>query len=358
MRYAELPNLRDLLTGLASRATRHDLSGDWPDTDLSVLANVGAMRWAIPMEFGGEDYSPLEIHFRYEAIASASLTTALILTQRDSAIDFIESARDWSMRPTLLRRMANNELFATIGIAQLTTSRQGGAPALRATRQVHGAYQLDGLIPWCTGAAKAALIIAGAVLDDGQQILFALPTDTPGVHVDLPMPLSALRSSWTTSVRCEGVILEEKWILRGPTERALTGARGKSLALGQTFLATGLAGGALDLIAQHDSDQARQAHGRLDRQLQALRERVLTLSAPAHQADAASAGALLRGACSELALRCAHVAVTLYKGAALLNDHPAQRLAREALFLLVWSCPVPVIDCTIELLSAERDAGD
>jgi hypothetical protein len=26
-------------------------------------------------------------------------------------------------------------------------------------------------------------------------------------------------------------------------------------------------------------------------------------------------------------------------------------LAREAMFLLVWSCPNPVIDCTIDLLS-------
>jgi hypothetical protein len=35
----------------------------------------------------------------------------------------------------------------------------------------------------------------------------------------------------------------------------------------------------------------------------------------------------------------------------LLADHPAQRFAREALFLLVWSCPDPVIDCTVDLLT-------
>jgi hypothetical protein len=37
-----------------------------------------------------------------------------------------------------------------------------------------------------------------------------------------------------------------------------------------------------------------------------------------------------------------------------MTTHPAQRLAREALFLLVWSCPDPVIDCTVELLSEGR----
>jgi len=52
----------------------------------------------------------------------------------------------------------------------------------------------------------------------------------------------------------------------------------------------------------------------------------------------------------ELALRITQSAVAIYKGTALLADHPAQRLAREAMFLLVWSCPNPVIDCTVGLL--------
>ena len=36
------------------------------------------------------------------------------------------------------------------------------------------------MIPWCTGAAKAKVIVAGAVTEDGRQILFALPTDLTG----------------------------------------------------------------------------------------------------------------------------------------------------------------------------------
>ena len=32
-------------------------------------------------------------------------------------------------------------------------------------------------------------------------------------------------------------------------------------------------------------------------------------------------------------------------------DELLQRLAREAMFLLVWSCPNPVIDCTVGLLA-------
>src|ERR1700733_1865518 len=182
MQYAELPSLRQIIPGIASRADRLDQSGDWPDEDLHVLASIGAMRWAVPLEFGGEELSPIELHFRYETIASASLTTALILTQRDSAVSLLAAAESSRLRSELLPRLANNEMFTTVGIAQLTTSRQRGAPALRAI-PIEGGYRLDGEIPWATGAAHASFIVAGAVLEDRRQILFALPMNLPGVRV-------------------------------------------------------------------------------------------------------------------------------------------------------------------------------
>jgi alkylation response protein AidB-like acyl-CoA dehydrogenase len=110
----------------------------------------------------------------------------------------------------------------------------------------------------------------------------------------------------------------------------------------------GLCRSALDLIAAHDSDRARLTHQKLCTQLDALRERVLRFCESL--SPSAEEGPRLRGECNELATRITHAAVALYKGSALLTDHPAQRLAREAMFLLVWSCPDPVIDCTVELL--------
>jgi alkylation response protein AidB-like acyl-CoA dehydrogenase len=91
----------------------------------------------------------------------------------------------------------------------------------------------------------------------------------------------------------------------------------------------------------------------LDKQLAELRTEILDLCQPGREADAATENARLRGACNELALRITQTAIALYKGTALLETHLAQRLAREAFFLLVWSCPNPVIDCTVDLLSRE-----
>src|SRR5690349_7181092 len=143
--------LHQILEQIRARADRVDETGEWPAEDLQELSAIGAMRWVVPQEFGGDEVSPLDVHKRYQAIASASLTTALILTQRDSAASIVTAARDWPQRAATLQRLARYEIFTTVGIAQLTTSRQRGAPAVGATR-VDGGYLLNGEIPWATGA--------------------------------------------------------------------------------------------------------------------------------------------------------------------------------------------------------------
>jgi alkylation response protein AidB-like acyl-CoA dehydrogenase len=340
--------LTELLPGIRARASEFDQTGAWPEQDLEVLAHAGAMRWAIPAAFGGKDLSAIELHFRYEAVAAASLATALVLTQRDSAVGIITASQNEDARADLLPRLARNEIFATVGIAQLTTSRQHGEPALVAS-EIAGGYRINGVIPWSSGADRSAYVIAGAAVGP-KQILFALPTNAEGVTVESPLPLVALAASHTGAIRCDDVLIEPQHLLAGPAENVLAG-RKKSLPIGQSFLAMGLARGALDLIAEHDSQLARSTQERFESQLRTLRAEVLNFCDPS-QPPRPEDGPRLRGACNEQALRTAHSAVALYKGTGLLASHPAQRLAREALFLLVWSCPNPVIDCTVNLLSA------
>jgi alkylation response protein AidB-like acyl-CoA dehydrogenase len=344
----ESTDLTELLRGIRSRAGPFDQNGQWPAQDLDVLSHAGAMRWAIPAEFGGEDLSGIELHFRYEAVASASLATALVLTQRDSAVGMISASQNAALREELLPSLARNTIFATVGIAQLTTSRQQGEPALVASK-VAGGYRINGVIPWSSGADRSAYVIAGAAVGP-LQILFSLPTNREGVTVESPLPLVALSASHTGAIRCDDVLIDDHLLLAGPAENVLAG-RKKSLPIGQSFLALGLARGALDLIAEHDSALARSTQSRFEDQLRALRADVLNFCDPTHSSPPED-GPRLRGACNELALRIAHSSVALYKGTGLLAGHPAQRHAREALFLLVWSCPNPVIDCTVDLLSA------
>ena len=335
---------QQVLIDIADRAQQHDITGDWPAMDLVQLHQTGAMRWSL-------DLPAYERHLRYEQIATASVATALVLTQRDAAVGLIETATDAPGRDELLDKLANNEIWTTVGIAQLTTSRQGGKPAVMATR-VAGGYLLNGIIPWCTGIGHADMIVAGAAVENGQQILALLQQNQTGVTLGPAMNLVALTCTKTGPIQLENAFIDDSHNLRGPTTNALAGRR-NSLTLGQTFIATGLTQSALNLIAKHDSDRARAAHDRFAQQLKELKSEIAKLCQPGREADAANANARIRGSCNDLALRVTHAAIALYKGSALLRDHPAQRLAREAMFLLVWSCPNPVIDCTVDLLAGE-----
>src|SRR3954469_16147620 len=163
---------------------------NWPELELSRLGD--AMRWAMPRAFGGDELEPLELHLRYEQLARKSLGLALIVTQRDSAVGILSAAGH-----SRILGEVRDGVFVTVGIAQLTTSRQGGAPAL-----VLEDHLLTGVIPWATGAARAKYLITGAATDRGQ-VLLALPPDPPGVTIDPPLPLVALGETWTSSVRCD-----------------------------------------------------------------------------------------------------------------------------------------------------------
>ena len=172
-----------------------------------------------------------------------------------------------------------------------------------------------------------------------------------GVTIGRPMDLVALRSTFTSSLVLKNVIVDDRWLLRGPAEKVLD-IRRKNLNLGQAYLATGLCLAGLDLLAEHRSEAAREAHAAVGRPVAAA-EAGNPVAQPDRPRDRSRRrSSAIRGACNDLALRITHTAVAIYKGTALLADHPAQRLAREAMFLLVWSCPNPVIDCTVDLLTS------
>jgi hypothetical protein len=51
----------------------------------------------------------------------------------------------------------------------------------------------------------------------------------------------------------------------------------------------------------------------------------------------------IRQRANSLVLRAAQAWLAACKGAGFVTGHPAERLVREAMFFLVWSCPQPVL---------------
>src|SRR5262249_31084733 len=158
--------LMDVFTVLTEHAAAADGEAIWPHASWAALRAAGVPGWAVPQSHGGRELSYPELLDGYERLAAACLPTCFILSQRDAACRRLRDGDNAVLRDRLLPPLAHGETFATVGLSQLTTSRQHLGPALTARLTADGLL-LDGTIPWVTGAAHADHIIIGAVLEDG-----------------------------------------------------------------------------------------------------------------------------------------------------------------------------------------------
>src|SRR5262249_32272027 len=92
---------------------------------------------------------------------------------------------------------------------------------------------------------------------------------------------------------------------------------------------------------------------RLDRSAARLWQSLLTAAGGCSGDEAAR----LRAQANTLVLRAAQAALTASKGTGFLRSHPAQRWVRQAHFFLVWSCPRPAVDATLEALLPQEFPG-
>jgi alkylation response protein AidB-like acyl-CoA dehydrogenase len=336
-------------TQLAALAADADAVPVWPQASWDVLRQAGVLGWAIPQAYGGQGFGPLTLLEGYEQLAASCLTTCFLLSQREAACRRLVDSGNESLCRTLLPPLARGEQFATVGLSQLTTSRQHTAPALRVCA-TPTALVLDGVIPWVTGAARAEHIVVGATLDDGRQVLAVLPTNLPGVSVDPPLELMALQGSLTAEVRCENVTLDRAWLLAGPSERVVQSGRGGTGGLETSCLALGLADAAIahlehEAAARPELSPTAESLRRQHRELRAEMHRLAEFGGPGEQAVA------LRARANTLVLGATQAALTASKGTGFLRQHAAQRWARQALFFLVWSCPWPAAAATLAQLT-------
>jgi alkylation response protein AidB-like acyl-CoA dehydrogenase len=342
----------DFLKALSVYADAADAELTWPNQSWQVLRQSGVLAWSLPKSAGGQDRSPQQLLEGYGELAGACLTTVFLLSQREAACRRLRDSENSGLQNELLPDLARGDIFATVGLSQLTTSRQHTTPTMTA-RWAGQELVLTGVMPWVTGAAHADYFVTGAVLPDGKQMLAVVPALTPGLEVGPALDLMALRGSLTAEVRCREVALEKKWILAGPADQVLAGKHGGTGGLETTCLALGLAEAAISWIKGEAG--ARPELNALAEPLQASldRSRGEMFSLAESGLTPQSAGQL-RGRANRLVLRATQTALTASKGAGFVHPHPAQRWARQALFFLVWSCPRPATEATLAYLTQEE----
>lgn len=345
------PQFDSLLDQLGQRAGVVDQKGEWPAESFELLKQAGVLGWVIPAQYGGLDVTPEALVFGYEQLATACLTTAFILTQRNGACQRIAGCDHDALKQNLLPRLAAGDLFATVGISHLTTSRQHlGKPAVQVSEK-ESSFELEGEIPWVTGAKHADYVVTGGTCVDRKQVLIALPTDASGVSMQDPVPLLALNGSHTGSISIDNIVVDADFVLAGPVEGVMQkGTGGGTGSVVTSSLAVGLSLRTQNLLSDEAARRAdlQAVVDQFEAELLELR-RDLYAAARGECTDETPhlTNESIRRRSNSLALRTTQALMAASKGAGFVAGHPAERSVREAMFFLVWSCPQPLMHAAL-----------
>jgi alkylation response protein AidB-like acyl-CoA dehydrogenase len=289
-----------------------------PETHLELLAREGFYGIAGPPDAGGLDLAPSTTSSVVEALASGCLTTTFVWLQHRNPVRAVTASETPGLRERWLAPLCRGERRAGIALA----GSRPGPPILRATRTRTGDLLLDGEAPWVSGWGLVDVILATARIGDTVVSMLVDAVDTPTLQVERLRIVGANASATVTLRFREHFVPAERVVDEGPHARVLARDAGGLRLNGS--LALGVA------------DRCRRLMGPtgFDDQLVAVR-RALD-DAATDELPAA------RAAASDLAMRAA-AELTVADGShsILIDQHP-QRLAREALFLLVFGSRPPI----------------
>jgi alkylation response protein AidB-like acyl-CoA dehydrogenase len=286
-----------------------------------------------------------------EAFASGCLTTAFVWLQHHGAVGGAAHTDTPGLRERWLEPLARGERRAGLALAGV----RPGAKRLR-VREIAGDYVVDGEVPWVTGWDMIDVMLVAACMkgtpagrhrpektegtpagrhrpEKTDDMLHFLLVDTAGVRASPPLDLVAARASRTVTVRFdEHRVTADRLIGTAPYAEWIAGEAPGSALNG--FLALGVAGRCARLIETADFDD----------ELASCRAALLAADA---QPDAIPAA---RAAASDLAMRAAARLMVHTGSRAVLRDQHAQRLVREAAFLLVFGTRPAIRDALLTRL--------
>jgi alkylation response protein AidB-like acyl-CoA dehydrogenase len=289
-----------------------------PVAQLDLLAGAGLYGLAGSAGSGGLAASPATIRAVIEVLAGGCLTTTFVWAQHHGLVRALETAPPSAERTRWLRRLCSGERRAGLALGGLLP----GAPRLRAEPSGDG-WTVDGTSPWVSGWGLVDVIfVAARGPDDTLVSLIVDAVEGGGLSVRR-QHLVAVDASVTVTADFAAVAVPAERLVR--VEPYSPDRYNAPDVLRQNgFLALGVAGRCCRLLGPTPFDAELTAcRDRLDR-------------ADGREIAAARAGA------SDLAVRAAVALVVATGSRAAVRHEPAERLAREALFLLVFGTRPPI----------------
>ncbi|MGV9644942.1 acyl-CoA dehydrogenase family protein [Streptomyces sp. NPDC003514] len=307
---------------LAPQAARVDQEGV-PASHIEAIRRSGLLGVSAPREYGGWAAPAAVARRTAEILAGACCSTWFVQTQHHTPVATL-AASEGPVRERLLGPLARGELLSGVAYAHL---RAYPRTPVRVTGE-RGGLRFVGRVPWYTGWGLNDVMLLAGIAEGGEAVFaFTEAREQPGLRPSAPMRLAALTASHTVSLELDGLWLPpESVALRVPYGEWAVKDRAKAVSASPAVF--GITEAALALL---DDEVA----GPLRARLGTVRARAYEL-ADAPGTDATLAERLaLRIDAAELMRTATTAAVVAGGGRSLALTGTAQRLAREALFLLV-----------------------
>ncbi|MFC8347495.1 acyl-CoA dehydrogenase family protein [Streptomyces sp. NPDC057280] len=313
-------------TLLVPNAERVD-QAEVPASHLDAIRRSGLLGVSAPEAYGGADAPDAVAREVQEILAGACCSTWFVQTQHHTPVRMLAKS-ELPVRESLLRSLATGELLAGIAYAHV---RAFPRVVVRATAERDG-WRFDGTVPWYTGwGLNDVMLLAG--ITDADEIVFAFADarEQPGLRPSAPMRLAALTAARTVSLELDGLWLPESSVLlRTPQEKfALLDIPRSTNASPAVF---GLAYAALRLVAEGGEPETAEAlRGRVDE----VRRKAYALADHPVAHEHMEERLVLRTRAYDLMRAATTAAVVAGGGRTMDLRSPAQRLAREGMFLLI-----------------------
>jgi len=298
---------------LFPHALETDAAAVLPAARLDVLADAGFYGLVGPREAGGLAADPGTVARVTEALASGCLTTAFVWAQHHNAVATVATGASDEVRRTWLADLCSGRVRAGVAFAGL---RRPGPPVLTAEAS-DTSVVLDGFAPWVTGWGRVDVVHCAARNAVGDVVwLLVDAVEGPSLEIE-PLRLAAVNASATVTARFLGhAVARDRVTLIEPYETWLE--RDASGLRRNGAMALGVAARCTTLLSE------RAFSVELDACRRALE------SAEVDDVPA------MRARVADLAVRSACALVASGGGKSLLVTEHAQRLVREAVFLLVF----------------------
>ncbi|WP_210592971.1 acyl-CoA dehydrogenase family protein [Streptomyces sp. GESEQ-35] len=312
---------------LAPQAAQVDLEGV-PVSHVEAVKRSGLLGVSAPEEYGGSAAPAAVAREIAEILAGACCSTWFVQTQHYTPVKLLTDSR-LPVRERLLRPLATGELLAGIAYAHV---RAFPRIPVRTVAE-RGGWRFDGTVPWYTGWGLNDVMLLAGVTDAGEVVFaFTEAREQAGLRPSEPMRLAALTAARTVSLRLAGLWLpDESVVLRTPHEQFAQVDLARAANTNPAVF--GVAYAALALL---DGDaEAKETASALRTRLDELRTEAYTLADHPVPHERVAERLALKTRAYDLMRAATTAAIVAGGGRTMDLRSPAQRLAREGLFLLV-----------------------